>query len=157
MSILIFASNNLHKLKEVSAILHGIVTVKSLREVGITEEIPETGNTLEENAFIKANYVYQKTKADCFADDTGLFVDVLNGMPGVFSARFAGEQCSFQDNIDKLLGLMKNKPDREAYFTTVICLIQNGKEKYFDGINFIPSKLRLIWKTSTNIPVFENE
>ena len=134
MSVLIFASNNPHKLKEVSAVLAGIITVKSLIEAGYTEEIPETGNTLEANAFIKANYVYAKTKTNCFADDTGLFVSALNGEPGVFSARFAGEHCSFQDNINKLLLLMKNKIDRSAYFKTVICLIQNGTEKYFEGI-----------------------
>ena len=133
MNPLIFASNNLHKLKEVSAILDGI-TVKSLNDTGITEEIPETGDTLEENAFIKANYVYSKTKSDCFADDTGLFTEALGGEPGVFSARFAGERCSFQDNVDKLLLLLKNKNNRKAYFKTVICLMQNGKEKYFDGI-----------------------
>src|SRR5436190_21463311 len=120
MSSLIFASNNLHKLKEVRAILHGI-PVMSLREAGINEEIPETGDTLEANAFIKANYVYGKTKTDCFADDTGLFVEALNGIPRVFSARFAGENCSPQDNIIKLLSLMKNEHNRNAYFKTVIC------------------------------------
>src|SRR5258708_1839013 len=108
MSSLIFASNNLHKLKEVRAILHGI-RVMSLQDVGINEEIPETGNTLEANAFIKADFVFRKTKTNCFADDTGLFVEALNGMPGVFSARFAGENCSPLDNINKLLALMKNE------------------------------------------------
>lgn len=133
MSVLIFASNNPHKLREVRAILSGI-SVQSLDEAGIAEEIPETGNTLEENAFIKADYVYQKTKSYCFADDTGLFVDALNGAPGVFSARFAGEQCSAADNIVKLLGLMKNETNRKALFRTAICLIENGREKYFEGI-----------------------
>ena len=131
---LIFGSNNPHKLKEVSAILHGIVIVKSLHDAGIAGDIAETGDTLEENAFIKANYVYQKIKQDCFADDTGLFVDALNGMPGVISARFAGEHCSPQDNIDKLLLLMEKENNRKAYFKTVICLVQNGKEKYFEGV-----------------------
>ena len=131
---LVFASNNLHKLKEVSAILHGVVTVKSLHDAGIAGDIAETGNTLEENAFIKADYVYQKTKQDCFADDTGLFVDALNGMPGVISARFAGEHCSPHDNIDKLLSLMEKENNRKAKFKTVICLVRNGKEKYFEGV-----------------------
>ncbi|MBK5284769.1 MAG: RdgB/HAM1 family non-canonical purine NTP pyrophosphatase [Bacteroidia bacterium] len=133
MGILIFASNNLHKLDEVRAILNNTVTVKSLSEAEIVEEIPETGNTLEENAFIKANHVYRKINSGCFADDTGLFVDSLNGMPGVFSARFAGENCSFRDNIDKLILLLKDKENRKASFKTIICLIENGNEKYFDG------------------------
>ncbi len=131
---LIFASNNIYKLKEVSAILNGIVSVKSLNDAGIAEDIAETGNTLEENAFIKADYVYRKSQQDCFADDTGLFVDSLNGMPGVISARFAGEHCSPQDNIEKLLSLLEKESNRKAYFKTVICLIQNGKEKYFEGV-----------------------
>jgi XTP/dITP diphosphohydrolase len=131
---LIFASNNPYKLKEVSTILNGVVTVKSLLDAGIAGDIAETGNTLEANAFIKADYVYSKTAQDCFADDTGLFVDALNRMPGVISARFAGEHCSPQDNIEKLLSLMEQKDNRNAYFKTVICLIQNGKEKYFEGV-----------------------
>lgn len=131
---LVFASNNLHKLKEVSAILKDVVMVKSLHDAGITGDIAETADTLEGNAFIKADYVFQKAKKGCFADDTGLFVDALNGMPGVISARFAGEHCSPQDNIAKLLTLMEKENKRKAYFKTVICLIQNGKEKYFEGV-----------------------
>lgn len=131
---LIFASNNKYKLKEVSAILSGIAVVKRLSDSGITGDIPETGNTLEANAFIKASYVYHKTGQDCFADDTGLFVDALNGMPGIISARFAGEHCSPQDNIVKLLSLLEKESNRKAYFKTVICLVQKGKEKYFEGI-----------------------
>lgn len=133
MQELIFASNNLHKLKEVRAILSGII-VRALSDVEISEEIPETGNTLEENAFIKADFVYWKTNAACFADDTGLFVDALNGEPGVFSARFAGENCTAHDNVRKLLSLMKEKTNRSAHFKTVICLIENGAAKYFDGV-----------------------
>lgn len=131
---LVFASNNPHKVKEVSAILEGVVIVKSLHDVGIAGDIAETADTLEGNAFIKADYVYQKTGQDCFADDTGLFVDALNGMPGVISARFAGEHCSPQDNIEKLLSSMGKENNRKAYFKTVICLVQKGKEKYFEGI-----------------------
>lgn len=131
---LVFASNNPHKLKEVSAILHEVVTIKSLHDVGIDDDIAETAATLEGNAFIKADYVYHKAKQNCFADDTGLFVDALNGIPGVISARFAGEHCSPEDNIEKLLSLMEKEDNRKAYFKTVICLIQNGKEKYFEGV-----------------------
>jgi XTP/dITP diphosphohydrolase len=131
---LIFASNNKHKLKEVSAILNGIVTVKGLTDAGVSEDIAETGNTLEANAFIKAGYVYSKTGKDCFADDTGLFVDALNGMPGVISARFAGEHCSAQDNMVKLLSLMEKENNRGASFKTVICLVQKGKANYFEGM-----------------------
>lgn len=131
---LIFASNNKYKLKEVSAILKGIVTVKSLDDAAIADDIAETGDTLEENAFIKADYVYRRTGLDCFADDTGLFVDALNGMPGVISARFAGEHCSPQDNNAKLLSLLEKESNRNAYFKTVICLVQNGKERYFEGV-----------------------
>ena len=133
MKDLIFASNNSDKLSEVRAILSGIRVI-SLSEAGITGDIAETGNTLEENAFIKADYVYEKTNTACFADDTGLFVDALNGEPGVFAARYAGENCSYHDNIVKLLGLMKSKTNRSAYFRTVICFIENGKEIYFDGM-----------------------
>src|SRR5262245_16441705 len=131
---LVFASNNRHKLKEVSAILNGVVTVKSLHEAGIAGDIAETADTLEGNAFIKADYVYNKTGLDCFADYTGLFVNALNGMPGVISARFAGEHCSAQENIEKLLSLMQKENNRKAYFKTVICLVQKGKEKYFEGV-----------------------
>src|SRR5262245_48871428 len=118
---LVFASNNPHKLKEVSAILQGVVTVKNLNDAGVAGDIAETGDTLEANAFIKADYVFSKTGLDCFADDTGLFVNALNGMPGVISARFAGEHCSPQDNIDKLLSLMEKENNRRAYFKTIIC------------------------------------
>jgi XTP/dITP diphosphohydrolase len=131
---LVFASNNPHKLKEVTAILAGIVTVKSLEDAGIAGDIAETADTLEGNALIKAGYVYRETGLDCFADDTGLFVEALNGMPGVISARFAGEHCSPQDNIKKLLSLMGKENNRKAYFKTVICLVQKGEEKYFEGI-----------------------
>ena len=133
MKEFIFASNNLHKLQEVRAILSGTI-VRSLSDAGIAEEIPETGITLEENAFIKANFVYRKTNSACFADDTGLFVDALNGEPGVFSARFAGENCTAHDNVLKILSLMKDKTNRSAHFKTVICLIENETEKYFSGV-----------------------
>jgi XTP/dITP diphosphohydrolase len=133
MKELIFASNNLHKLEEVRAILSSI-RVKSLSEAGISEDIAETGNTLEQNAFIKANHIFRKTNRASFSDDTGLFVETLNGEPGIYSARFAGEGCSAHDNIVKLLSLMKGKENRNAYFKTVIYLIDKGKEFFFEGV-----------------------
>lgn len=133
MRRLIFASNNKHKLVEVRAALEGIVEVVSLAEAGLEGEIPETANTLQGNALQKAQWVWERTHTDCFADDTGLEVDALGGAPGVYSARYAGEHCSFDDNIDKLLAALDGQSNRKADFRTVICLIENGKECYFEG------------------------
>jgi len=130
---LIFATNNAHKLAEIkSAITNFEIT--GLRESGIEEDIPETGTTLKENALIKAKFIYDKYGENCFADDTGLEVQALNGEPGVYSARYAGEQCSFEDNNTKLLAALAKELSREAQFRTVICLILGGKEFYFEGI-----------------------
>ncbi len=133
MRRLIFASNNKHKLVEVRAALEGIVEVVSLAEAGLEGEILETANTLQGNALQKAQWVWERTHTDCFADDTGLEVDALGGAPGVYSARYAGEHCSFDDNIDKLLAALDGQSNRKADFRTVICLIENGKECYFEG------------------------
>ncbi len=133
MRRLIFASNNKHKLVEVRAALEGIVEVVSLAEAGLEGEIPETANTLQGNALQKAQWVWERSHTDCFADDTGLEVDALDGAPGVYSARYAGEHCSFDDNIDKLLAALDGQSNRKADFRTVICLIENGKECYFEG------------------------
>ena len=133
MRRLIFASNNKHKLVEVRAALEGIVEVVSLAEAGLEGEIPETANTLQGNALQKAQWVWKRSHTDCFADDTGLEVDALGGAPGVYSARYAGEHCSFDDNIDKLLAALDGQSNRKADFRTVICLIENGKECYFEG------------------------
>lgn len=133
MRRLIFASNNKHKLVEVRAALEGIVEVVSLAEAGLEGEIPETANTLQGNALQKAQWVWERTHTDCFADDTGLEVDALGGAPGVYSARYAGEHCSFDDNIDKLLAALDGQSNRKADFRTVICLIENGRECYFEG------------------------
>ncbi len=133
MRRLIFASNNKHKLVEVRAALEGIVEVVSLAEAGLEGEIPETANTLQGNALQKAQWVWERSHTDCFADDTGLEVDALGGAPGVYSARYAGEHCSFDDNIDKLLAALDGQRNRKADFRTVICLIENGKECYFEG------------------------
>jgi len=130
---LIFATNNAHKLSEIKEAVTNFEIV-GLKEFGITEDIPETGTTLKENARIKARFIYDKFGENCFADDTGLEVDSLNGEPGVYSARYAGEHCSFEDNNTKLLVELKGKSNRKAQFRTVICLIIENKESYFEGI-----------------------
>lgn len=133
MKRLIFASNNKHKLVEVRAALEGIAKVVSLAEAGLEGEIPETADTLQGNALQKAQWVWERTHIDCFADDTGLEVDALNGAPGVYSARYAGEHCSFDDNINKLLAALDDESNRKADFRTVICLIEKGEVHYFEG------------------------
>ena len=133
MKRLIFATNNKHKVEEVRAALDGIVDIVTLAEAGLSGEIPETADTLQGNALQKAQWVWDRTHTDCFADDTGLEVDTLGGAPGVYSARYAGEHCSFDDNINKLLAALYGETDRRADFRTVICLIQGGEPKYFEG------------------------
>lgn len=130
---LIFATNNAHKLKEVRQMLEGVVRVKSLVDVGLEGEIPETADTLAGNALQKAQWVWDRTGKTCFADDTGLEVDALGGAPGVYSARYAGEHCSFDDNIEKLLGALRGCDNRRSDFRTVICLIEQGVPRYFEG------------------------
>lgn len=132
---LIFATHNTHKTAELRKIIPEGYTIKSLSELGLYEDIPETGSTLEENALIKARYLYTKSKQPCIADDTGLEVKALGGAPGVYSARYAGEKATFQDNTDKLLTALKNELDREARFRTVIAYIdENAGEHLFEGI-----------------------
>jgi XTP/dITP diphosphohydrolase len=130
---ILFASNNAHKVEEVRAKLAPRYTVRSLREVVGEVDIPETGTTLEENAAIKARYLHQRTGMDCFADDTGLEITALRGEPGVYSARYAGEGCSFEDNMDKVLRNLAGHTDRSARFRTVICLMYQGTEYFFEG------------------------
>jgi XTP/dITP diphosphohydrolase len=131
---ILFATNNAHKLAEVQFKLEPLgYRVKGLREVIGEVDIPETGSTLEENAAIKARFLSDSTGMDCFADDTGLEVSALDGAPGVYSARYAGESCSFDDNMDKLLSALDDTTDRSARFRTVICLIKEGKEFLFEG------------------------
>ena len=130
---IVFATNNPHKLEEARAILDGCVDVLSLNDIGCNDEIPETAETLEGNALIKARWVKEKYGYDCFADDTGLMVDALNGAPGVYSARFAGEHCSPADNIALLLEKMEGIENREAKFCTVVALILADKEYLFEG------------------------
>ncbi len=136
---IVIATNNKHKVEEIRSLVGDRIKIISLSELGCKEEIPETGETLEENARQKARYIWEKYGKDCFADDTGLMVDALDGKPGVYSARFAGEKCSFDDNIDLMLEMMEGKTNRKAYFSTVICLIEQGEEKLFEG--FCPGSI----------------
>ncbi|WP_264521521.1 non-canonical purine NTP diphosphatase [Flavobacterium sp. N1994] len=131
---LVFASNNQNKIKEIQSLLPDTIQILSLEAIGCHEEIPETANTIEGNAILKANYVSEKYGYNCFADDTGLEVEALNGEPGVFSARYAGEQKDASDNMDKLLDNLKDKTNRKANFKTVICLNLNGEQYLFTGI-----------------------
>ena len=131
---LVFASNNKNKIKEIQALLPASIQILSLEDIGCTEEIPETAATIEGNAQIKANYVTEKYGYDCFADDSGLEVDALNGEPGVFSARYAGEPKNDENNIDKLLTNLKDIENKKANFKTVICLNLNGEQHLFTGI-----------------------
>jgi XTP/dITP diphosphohydrolase len=131
---LVFATNNKHKVREISDILEKDFRITGLSDLNITEEIPEEAETLEENALFKARYVHEKTGMNVFADDTGLEVTALGGAPGVYSARYAGESKSFDDNIDKLLQEMHGITDRSARFRTVIALILDKQEYLFEGI-----------------------
>lgn len=133
MRKLIFATNNAHKLGEVQALLGDAFELVTLRQCGITEDIPETADTLEGNALQKARYVYEKTGLDCFADDTGLEVDALGGAPGVHSARYATDGHDFAANNRLLLKNLEGETDRTARFRTVIALIIDGVEYTFEG------------------------
>lgn len=134
MRTLIFASNNAHKLSEIRNLLENIVEIQSLKDINLEGDIPETSDTLEGNATQKAEWIYNRIGQDCFADDTGLEVEALDGAPGVYSARYAGEGCSFSDNVNKLLKAMDDQTNRKARFRTVICFIENGEKHYFEGI-----------------------
>ncbi|MCA1967177.1 MAG: non-canonical purine NTP diphosphatase [Flavobacterium sp.] len=131
---LVFASNNKNKIQEIQALVPNTIQIVSLEDIGCTEDIPETADTIEGNAILKANYVTEKYGYNCFADDTGLEVEALNGAPGVYSARYAGEQKDANDNMDKLLSELSDKPNRKANFKTVIALNLNGKQNLFTGI-----------------------
>lgn len=131
---LVFASNNKNKIKEIQLLLPKHIQVVSLEDIGCFEDIPETSDTIEGNAILKANYVTEKFGYNCFADDSGLEVEVLNGEPGVYSARYAGKQRNDNDNMDKLLTNLKDENNRNANFKTVICLNLNGEQHLFTGI-----------------------
>lgn len=131
---LVFATNNQNKVNEVQSLLPEHITILSLKDIGCEEDIPETQPTIEGNAIQKAQYVKEHYGYDCFADDTGLEVNALNGEPGVFSARYAGSQRNADDNMNKLLNELENKKDRSAHFKTVVALILNGEQHTFPGI-----------------------
>ncbi len=134
MKRIIFATNNAHKLDEVRAILGNTIELTTLKEAGITEDIPENEPTIEGNALAKARYVWERTGCDCFADDTGLEVDALGGAPGVHSARYATDGHDFAANRTKLLSEMEGKEHRTARFRTVVAIIEGGKESCFEGV-----------------------
>ena len=133
MNKLVFATNNAHKLAEVRAILEPEFTIISLDDLNCKDDIPETADTLEGNALLKATYIHEKFGLDCFADDTGLEIDELGGEPGVYSARYAGEDNNSDNNMRKVLFLLENKTNRKASFRTVIALILGEKTLYFSG------------------------
>ncbi|WP_435415132.1 non-canonical purine NTP diphosphatase [Polaribacter aestuariivivens] len=131
---LIFATNNLNKLKEVQEMLPNSIELLSLKDINCFDEVDETETTLEGNAKLKANYITNTFGYNCFADDTGLEVEILNGKPGVYSARFAGEPANSENNMQKLLLALQNKENRKAQFRTAICLNLDGKQFLFEGI-----------------------
>lgn len=130
---LVFATNNTHKIKEISPLITNSFRLLSLSDLNFFEDIPETQATLEGNASQKSHYIFDRYAINCFADDTGLEIEALNGEPGVYSARYAGEGCNFQDNIDKVLLKMQGITHRNARFRTVISLLLDGKEYFFEG------------------------
>lgn len=131
---LIFATNNLHKITEIQSLIGDTFILKSLQEIGCTDDIPETAPTLEGNALLKAQYVFTRYGRNCFADDTGLEIEALNGRPGVFSARYATDAHNFEANIDKVLDELSGVKNRNARFRTVVALIIEGTVHYFEGI-----------------------
>lgn len=132
--IFVFATNNTHKLEEVSAILKDKVELLSMKDINCSVDIPETADTLEGNALIKARYIFKNYHSDCFADDTGLEVEALKGAPGVYSARYAGDAHNSEANMKKLLQDLERIENRKAQFRTVFALIIDGKEHLFEGI-----------------------
>jgi XTP/dITP diphosphohydrolase len=131
---LVFATNNQHKLKEIKSMVPDSISILSLKDIGCQEELPETSATLKGNALQKAKYVFDKYGMNCFADDTGLEIESLNGRPGVYSARYAGLNSSYDDNVSKVLNEMKGIENRKAKFKTVIALLTDHEEKCFEGI-----------------------
>ena len=130
---LVFATNNPNKLSELQSLVPKGIEILSLKDINCNEELPETNPTLDGNALQKAQYVYQNYGFNCFADDTGLEIEVLGGAPGVYSARYAGEDCKAEDNMQKVLTKLENEENRNAKFRTVIALIIKGEENLFEG------------------------
>ena len=133
MKKIVFATNNAHKLSEVKSILSPDFEIISLKELNCFDDIPETADTLDGNALLKAEYIHSRFNIDCFADDTGLEIRALGGEPGVFSARYAGENHDAEKNMEKVLRLLGDTDDRKAQFRTVIALIKNGETLFFEG------------------------
>jgi len=133
MKELVFVTNNKHKLSEIRQILGDFYTIVSLSDLGFNEDIEETADNLEGNALLKARHIHDRFGCDCFADDTGLEVDALDGAPGVYSARYAGENASYSDNVNKLVGALAGNAVRSARFRTVIALILDNREILFEG------------------------
>ncbi len=131
---LVFASNNKNKIREIQLLVPNSIQILSLEDIGCLDDIPETADTIEGNAILKANYVTEKFGYNCFADDSGLEIDALNGAPGVYSARYAGEPKDDQKNIEKVLKKLDESSNRKANFKTVICLNLDGKQHLFTGI-----------------------
>ncbi len=131
---LVFATNNPNKIFEIQGILPSGIEIISLENIECTEDIPETAHTIEENSILKANYITEKYGYNCFADDSGLEVEALNGEPGVFSARYAGEPSNADKNMDKLLANLDGKSNKKAQFKTVICLNIDGEQHLFSGV-----------------------
>jgi XTP/dITP diphosphohydrolase len=131
---LVFATNNKNKIKEIKHLIGNSIELLSLEDIGCLEDIPETSDTIQGNAIQKAKYVYDNYGYNCFADDTGLEIDALNGEPGIYSARYAGEQRNPEDNMNKVLEKLNDATNRNAQFKTVIALIINGKISCFEGI-----------------------
>ena len=134
MKKFVFATNSAHKLEEVKAIVGAKIEILSLKDIGCQADIPETADTLEGNALLKARFIYETYHLDCFADDTGLEVEALNGAPGVYSARYAGDAHNSEANMRKLLQELEGVENRRARFRTAFALILNGKEHLFEGI-----------------------
>lgn len=134
MKNIVFATNNKNKLREIRDIVGSRYNILSLSDINCHEDIPETADTIEGNALLKARFVKEKYGYDCFADDTGLEVEALDNRPGVYSARFAGEECNSEKNIDKLLSELKGIENRKARFRTVIALLKGEKEEEFEGV-----------------------
>ena len=130
---IVFATGNPNKLKEIKSAIKSFEII-GLKDLKITEEIPETGDTLKKNALQKAKYVYEKTGLNCFSDDTGLEIEAINNRPGVYSAMYAGPDCIAENNMRKVLKELEEAPNRNAQFKTVIALILKGKEYFFEGV-----------------------
>ncbi len=140
---LVFATNNPNKLAEIRMLVPTSIQILSLSDIDCHEELPETSDTLEDNATQKAYFIYDNYGFNCFADDTGLEIDLLDGRPGVYSARYAGEDCIAENNIQKVLDEMQNEDNRDACFRTIISLVIDGKEYQFEGLvdgQIIPEK-----------------